>query len=172
MADEEKSVSTEVKKSSLNRYLIIGIVGLLIVVTIVGASIAVSSFLWKQKTVALPEETKIPAEATYILKEFLVSTKDNQGIIKTELELGLSSQEMLLTVSRHLGEIRDRIGRILVSKSLSEANESYSSGELHQEVLKAVNEVLEPYLSSSESFFNMKKKPRIVEVNFTNFLAK
>ncbi|MDD5090713.1 MAG: flagellar basal body-associated FliL family protein [Candidatus Wallbacteria bacterium] len=173
MSDEEKSIVVEGgKKKSFNKFLIIGIVALLIIVILAGISIVVGEKIINSRETPSYREKIVPVVATVGLEEFLVSTRDNQGVIKAQVELGLSTIEFAQVVEQHKGEIRDMISRILVGKSLSEANVSFSSGELQREIRDRLNSILEPYLDRKASFFGRKEPGEIAQVYFLNFLAK
>ncbi|MDD2714739.1 MAG: flagellar basal body-associated FliL family protein [Candidatus Wallbacteria bacterium] len=173
MADEEKNTVLGVGKiSPLNKILLFGIAGILLILAITCICIVTITFMSNKQAAVLVNSGRPPVVATYGLKEFLVSTRDNQGIIKAEIELGLSDLKMADLVSKNLGEIRDSVNRILTSKNLGEANESFASKELHREILESVNEVLTPHLKVRASFFRFNAPPQVVDVHFLNFFAK
>lgn len=176
MPDEEKNTNNNSKSSGINKILVIAIIILSIILIVGGLSIFVAESLWKTRE-PKPEPTDIaeikePPKIFVDLDEFLVSTWDNKGIIKAKLQLGISDEKTSQIANEHIGEIRDRIGRILVSKSLDEANQLFASGELQRELLREINKLLKPYLKPEKGLFGSKPAGKIVSVNFINFLAK
>jgi len=115
---------------------------------------------------------ELPVKASFDLDEFLVSTRGGDGIIKAKLQLGLSKVEFSEVVTKHLGQLRDHIGRILVQKSVEEANLSYADGSLQKQIKDKLNEVLKKAITNEAGLFSKGSKGKIVSVNFINFYAK
>jgi len=172
MADEEKG--KEGKGGGLNKFLIIGIVALLLILVLGGISIFVSETLWKQKENVDNSQLdeNMPAKASFDLDEFLVSARDGSGIIKAKVQLGLSDEKYGEVIGKHLGPIRDQIGRILVQKTVEEANLSYADGSLQNTIKQKLNDILKKATTAEGGFFSKGTKGKIVSVNFTNFYAR
>jgi flagellar basal body-associated protein FliL len=172
MADDENV--KEGKGGGLNKFLIIGIVALLLVLILGGISIFVSQTLWnsREKNQVSQSNVELPVKATFDLDEFLVAARNGSGIIKAKFQLGLSNEKFSEFVSKHLGEIRDQIGRILVQKTVEEANLSYADGSLQKLIKTKLNELLKKSMINEGGFFSSGNKGEIVKVYIINFYAK
>lgn len=162
-------------KNNIIKYLIIAIVFVLLIGMIFAISYYVSSLVNKISTnekllTSDSDEVTYKTLGTYAFDEFLVASKD-LGVIKVEMGVELSADDMQEELTKRLGEMRNLIIRILSSKEAEEANRLASTNELQDEIRDKLNDLLAKYFVPSGIFSGGGPK-KVIRVNFKDFYVK
>lgn len=167
MADETKSGNPFIK------YIIIAILVLVLIIVVSVVSFMVSkNYTERDRTGQLKEAGKaIPVAVTFDMDEFLVSTSD-KGMVKAKMQLGLSSIAMQETLRNKSAVIRDTISRVLADHTVTEINENFRSGILHERIKKELNQKMSVFFTKGGLFWPENEVKEVVEINFYDFFAK
>jgi len=168
MADEEKAVEeeeSEKKGKKSNNMLMIIIIVVLVLIIIIGG---VAAFLLmgndeesadktapqtkekpaqtKKKPVSVLDDTRPLSEigVLYPLDTFTVNLKSDSGrrYLKVTLSLELSGEELSIELDAKTAVLRDRIIRILSSKTLEEISSKKGKQKVSQQIMDTLNSMI------------------------------
>jgi flagellar protein FliL len=161
--DEEQEIPQEKKKSKSMMIIIIVVVVLVIIIGVVMAILLMSGSKndhsqqpnAAQKQLETPMAKKINAEfgTTVSLKEigllypldtFTVNLMSNNGqrYLKTQMSLELSNKNLAVELDAKKAVIRDRIIRLLSSKTFEEISTIKGKNKLSQQIMDVLNTML------------------------------
>ena len=170
MAEEEKKETEEEQEGSggekKSNMLMIIIIGVLILIIIVGAVVAVllmggddeqrvsnqsvqtmeASTVKKRRSSSAFEDTRKLSEIgmLYPLDTFTVNLKSDEGrrYLKATLSLELSGEELSLELDAKAPVLRDRIIRILTSKTLEEISSKKGKQKVSEQIMDTLNSIV------------------------------
>lgn len=168
MAEEKEVKETEPKEKSSSNMLMIIIIIILVLIIIIGAVVAVllmsgndgavdaTAPLAKERSVSKPQgniRSSVPMSndikldkigILYPLDTFTVNLKGDseRRYLKTTLSLELSGKELSAELDAKSAVIRDRIIRILSSKTLEEVSSKKGKHKLSEQIMNTLNAMI------------------------------
>ncbi|WP_297443875.1 flagellar basal body-associated protein FliL [Sulfurimonas sp.] len=168
MADEEQVEETEKKEKKSSNMLMIIIIVVLVFIIIIGAVVAVllmsgdneavdaSAPQAKEKTISQSQTTKRSSVAMdndrklsdigilYPLDTFTVNLKSDSGrrYLKATISLELSGEELSIELDAKAAVLRDRIIRILSSKTLEEISSKKGKQKVSEQIMNTLNAMI------------------------------
>ncbi len=170
MAEEETTETEEVPEKKKSNMLMIIIIVVLILVILIGAVVAVlmmggddeevqdvsSAPQAKEKSASKPRRSSSSASSMedsrqlseigilYPLDTFTVNLKSDAGrrYLKVTMSLELEGEELSLELDAKTAVLRDRIIRILSSKTLEEITSKKGKGKVSSQVMDTLNSMI------------------------------
>lgn len=166
MAEPETNETEEQVEKKSNNMLMIVIIAVLVLIIVIGAVLAVvlmssdeenvqSSTSMQQNRAPAPRSTRSPSVLDdsrrlseigilYPLDTFTVNLKSDSGrrYLKATISLELSGEELSLELDAKAPVIRDRVIRILTSKTLEEISSKKGKQKVSNQIMDTLNAIV------------------------------